>query len=119
MKAFIYIKKLFTTGVVKDTTKKQPTTFLGYYLSFMLNYIWTLGSLIFMCLAIHSGMCNNGHGIVYFLFAAIPAVLLIYNIVTEYCAFKKYLDEQTTIQSITFTLLIAIIIAATLTATFQ
>lgn len=114
MKALIYIKKLFTTGVVKDTTKKIPSTFLGYYLSFMLNYIWTLGSLVFMALLIHSGLCNNGNGFVYYLFAGIPTVLLVYNIVTEYCSFKGYLVAYKIVQRITSIVLIALIITAVL-----
>lgn len=61
--------------------------FLKYYFSHSFNYLWTISTLIFIIL-----LCNDAYkkeAAVFYMMALIPFFLLVFNVLTEYNAFKN------------------------------
>jgi hypothetical protein len=66
--------------------------FLKYYFrtnipGWGVNYIWTLGSIIFAAMFLYSGYIKQD--IVFNILSAVPILVLTYNIVSEWNIFKK------------------------------
>lgn len=81
------LKRFLTEGWSKDYTVEVPKYFWQYYIRYELNWIWTLGSILFIVLFLHSEKQYNAP--VFYLFALIPFFMLIFNVITEYNAFKR------------------------------
>lgn len=79
--------KHFIEGWEKDSKIEKPKTFLKYFIHYPINWIWTLGSILFIGLFL-TGEHKYEAPIFYFL-ALIPFLMLAYNVITEYNAFKN------------------------------
>ena len=67
--------------------------FLKYYFrtntpGWVVNYIWTFGSVLLAFLFIHTGSYRNDDVALYML-STVPMLMLVYNIVSELNIFKK------------------------------
>ncbi len=102
MKLLSYIKKLFTTGVVTVSRNFNAKNFLQYYAYFISNWIWTIGSVVFICLFINSGLQSKGSGLIFYLLSLIPYLLLVFNVITEYMTYAKTDITRKMISSLTF-----------------
>lgn len=61
--------------------------FLAYYFSYTINWMWTLGSILFTILSLN-GQIKYEAPIFYF-FALASILMLIYNIISEYKSYRK------------------------------
>ena len=87
MKKFIALLHTFLTGWRRDFMVVRPKTFWKYLLRYPHNYTWTFGSILFIILLIRGAIRYEAP--VFWWWALIPFILMIYNFVSEYFAFKN------------------------------
>lgn len=59
--------------------------FLQYFISYTNNWLWTLCSLLFIGLLINSA--HKYQSVIFYLWASIPFILMVYNFIDEYNAY--------------------------------
>ena len=75
-------------------TKEQPfKDFMRYFISYSINWTWTLGSILFIVLFCMGGLKYSSPAL--WVLSVIPYTMLIYNLVTEYQAYTlKIMDDK-------------------------
>ena len=86
MKKLNSILNAIFTGWSRDFIVKRPKTFWRYLLRYPHNYTWTFGSILFIVLLV--GGAIKYEAPVFWWWAMIPFILMVYNFVSEYFAFK-------------------------------
>jgi len=78
-----------TLSYASFTISEQPKTFWQYFRRKAFNWAWTLGSLLAIG-GFTEGWLNYDRAEIFLWMSLIPIILLIYNTVDEYYAFKWF-----------------------------
>ena len=80
--------KSFLKGWESHSTHQRPKTFWKYFIYYPLNWMWTLGSILFFILML-KGAVKYESPMIYYL-SSIPIIMMAYNFTDEYYAFQWY-----------------------------
>lgn len=97
MNPLVKIIRFFVEGYEKFSVRERPKTFFKYFIYYPLNWSWTLGSLLFIGLLI-KGAIKYEAPIFYYL-TSIPSLMIAYNIIDEYNAFKFYATGERSVKA--------------------
>ena len=89
MVLFDKIKHFLKYGWSKDGVHERPKTFWKYFLRYPLNWMWTLGSILFIGIFIEGAIRYESP--LLWTATLFPFIMLIYNFVDECYAFQWYI----------------------------
>lgn len=95
MQTLIDYIKHFLQGFRKDGEHERPKTFWRYFIYYPINFTWTLGSILFIGIALY--LKQKYEAPIFYFISLIPFLLLVYNLLDEYEAFQWYMTGSRSI----------------------